>query len=35
MREFTAHQQEKRLLDLVGELEWDERHDCKSERKRA
>jgi hypothetical protein len=35
LQEFIARRQQKRLLDLVGKLEWDESYDYKAERKRA
>lgn len=32
--EFIARRKQKRLLDLMGKLEWDEEFDYKSERSR-
>ena len=32
--EFIARRKQKRLLDLMGKLEWDEKFDYKSERSR-
>ena len=32
--EFIARRQQKRLLDLIGKLEWDTAFDYKAERKR-
>jgi Arc/MetJ family transcription regulator len=34
LQEFIARRQQKRLLDLVGALEWDEGFDYKAERTR-
>jgi Arc/MetJ family transcription regulator len=34
LQEFIARRQQKRLLDLMGKLEWDTGYDYKSERKR-
>ena len=34
LQEFIAHRQQKRLLDLIGKLEWDSSHYYKSERTR-
>ena len=34
LQEFIARRQQKRLLELIGELEWDEGFDYKAERKR-
>jgi len=34
LREFIARRQQKRLLDLMGKLEWDATFDYKSERNR-
>lgn len=34
LREFIARRKQKRLLDLVGRLEWDEGFDYKAERSR-
>jgi Arc/MetJ family transcription regulator len=35
LQEFIARRQQKRLLDLIGKLEWDETYDHKAERERA
>jgi Arc/MetJ family transcription regulator len=35
LQEFIARRQQKRLLELIGKLEWDETYDYKAERKRA
>ena len=35
LREFIARRRQKRLLDLVGKLEWDSSYDYKAERTRA
>lgn len=35
LQEFIARRQQKRLLELVGKLEWDETYDYKAERDRA
>jgi Arc/MetJ family transcription regulator len=35
LQEFIARRRQKRLLDLVGKLEWDSTYDYKAERKRA
>jgi hypothetical protein len=35
LQEFIARRQQKRLLELIGKLEWDESYDYKAERKRA
>lgn len=35
LQEFIARRQQKRLLDLVGKLEWDTSYDYKAERRRA
>jgi Bacterial antitoxin of type II TA system, VapB len=32
--EFVARRRQKRLLDLMGKLEWDSSYDYKAERKR-
>ena len=32
--EFIARRQQKRVLDLMGKLEWDTSHDYKTERSR-
>ena len=34
LQEFIARQQQKRLLDLIGKLEWDASHNYKAERAR-
>ena len=34
LQEFIARRRQKRLLDLIGKLEWDESFDYKAERKR-
>jgi hypothetical protein len=34
LQEFIARRQQKRLLDLMGKLEWDAAVDYKAERKR-
>jgi hypothetical protein len=34
LQEFIARRQQKRLLELVGKLEWDAGFDYKSERAR-
>lgn len=34
LQEFIARRQQKRLLDLIGKLEWDEGYDYKTERQR-
>jgi hypothetical protein len=33
-QEFLARRRRKRLLDLIGKLEWDTSFDYKAERKR-
>ena len=35
LREFIARREQKRLLDLMGKLEWDKAFDYKSERSRS
>lgn len=35
LEEFIARRKQKRLIDLMGKLEWDEAYDYKSERSRA
>jgi hypothetical protein len=35
LQEFIARRRQKRLLDLIGKLEWDETYDYKAERQRA
>jgi Arc/MetJ family transcription regulator len=34
LQEFIARRRQKRLLDLMGRLEWDSTFDYKAERKR-
>jgi hypothetical protein len=34
LQEFIARRQQKRVLDLMGKLEWDKSYDYKSERSR-
>ncbi|HEY1545237.1 MAG TPA: type II toxin-antitoxin system VapB family antitoxin [Xanthobacteraceae bacterium] len=34
LEEFIARRRQKRLLDLVGKLEWDSSYDYKAERRR-
>jgi hypothetical protein len=34
LQEFIARRQQKRLLDLFGQLEWDVAYDYKAERSR-
>lgn len=34
LEEFIARRRQKRLLDLMGKLEWDETFDYKAERSR-
>jgi Arc/MetJ family transcription regulator len=34
LQEFIARRRQKRLLDLMGKLEWDETFDYKAERTR-
>ena len=34
LQEFIARRQQKRLLDLMGKLEWDATYDYKAERQR-
>jgi hypothetical protein len=34
LQEFIARRRQKRLLELVGKLEWDESYDYKAERGR-
>jgi len=34
LQEFIARRRQKRLLDLMGKLEWDSSYDCKAERAR-
>jgi hypothetical protein len=33
--EFIARRRQRRLLDLIGKLEWDETYDYKAERSRG
>jgi hypothetical protein len=34
LQEFIARRRQKRLLDLMGKLEWDTSYDYKAERRR-
>ena len=34
LQEFIARRHQKRLIDLLGKLEWDSRYDYKGERAR-
>lgn len=34
LKEFIARRQQRRLLELIGKLEWDEEFDYKAERSR-
>lgn len=34
LQEFIARRQQKRVLDLMGKLEWDPSYDYKTERSR-
>jgi len=34
LREFVARRRQKRLLDLMGKLDWDSSYDYKAERHR-
>jgi hypothetical protein len=34
LQEFIARRRQKRVLDLIGKLEWDSTYDYKAERKR-
>lgn len=34
LEEFIAHRKQRRLLELMGKLEWDPGYDYKSERSR-
>jgi Arc/MetJ family transcription regulator len=34
LQEFIARRRQKRLLELIGKLEWDESYDTKAERQR-
>ncbi|HUH07866.1 MAG TPA: type II toxin-antitoxin system VapB family antitoxin [Egibacteraceae bacterium] len=35
LTEFIARRQQKRLLELMGKLEWDDNYDYKKERERG
>ena len=35
LQEFIARRKQKRLLELMGQLEWDEGFDYKAERSRS
>ncbi len=35
LQEFIARRRQKRLLELMGKLEWDHTYDYKSERSRG
>jgi Arc/MetJ family transcription regulator len=35
LEEFIAHRKQRRLLELMGKLEWDPGYDYKSERSRG
>jgi hypothetical protein len=35
LEEFIARRRQKRLLELIGKLEWDVSYDYKSERQRG
>jgi Arc/MetJ family transcription regulator len=35
LREFIARRRQKRLLDLMGQLDWDSSYDYKAERTRS
>lgn len=35
LQEFIARREQKRILDLMGKLEWDESFNYKSERSRV
>lgn len=35
LQEFIARREQKRILELIGKLEWDESFDYKSERSRT
>jgi hypothetical protein len=35
LQEFIARRQQKRLLDLMGKLQWDTSYDYKAERSRG
>jgi hypothetical protein len=34
LQEFIARRQQRRVLDLMGKLEWDQSYDYKAERSR-
>ena len=34
LQEFIARRQQKRVLDLMGKLDWDQSYDYKAERSR-
>jgi Arc/MetJ family transcription regulator len=34
LREFIARREQRRVLELMGKLEWDESYDYKAERSR-
>jgi Arc/MetJ family transcription regulator len=34
LKEFIARRRQRRLLELIGKLEWDETYDYKAERQR-
>jgi Arc/MetJ family transcription regulator len=34
LQEFIARRRQKRLLELIGKLEWDQSYDTKAERQR-
>jgi hypothetical protein len=34
LQEFIARRQQKRVLDLMGKLEWDQSYDYKADRSR-
>lgn len=35
LQEFIARRQQKRVLELIGKLEWDAAYDYKAERQRT
>lgn len=35
LQEFVARRRQKRLLDLMGKLKWDDEYDYKAERSRG
>ncbi|MES2994110.1 MAG: type II toxin-antitoxin system VapB family antitoxin [Pseudomonadota bacterium] len=35
LQEFIARRNQKRLVDLMGKLEWDDSFDCKAQRSRS